>query len=201
MKTTKKGFTLIELIVVIAIIGVLAAILVPSMLGYVRKSKITSANSAAAEVQKAITNALTDADSRGVKCTATGWVKLDNGSFAEDDDAPKSVTKIEKLTDLDTAIAEDVKGYMDKISKIEGIAYINKVACTAVVCTTDGNYVGSYPAGYVDPKDYKKKYASYSTQDVIAEIANTIANDGDLSGDVGDKAMDGSAATLTKSGS
>lgn len=33
------GFTLIELIVVIAIIGVLAAILVPSMLGYISKAK------------------------------------------------------------------------------------------------------------------------------------------------------------------
>jgi len=44
---TKKGFTLIELIVVIAIIGVLAGILVPSMMGYIRKAKrLSDVNSA-----------------------------------------------------------------------------------------------------------------------------------------------------------
>lgn len=36
---SKKGFTLIELIVVIAILGILAAILVPTMLGIVNDSK------------------------------------------------------------------------------------------------------------------------------------------------------------------
>ncbi|MCI7691867.1 MAG: DUF5021 domain-containing protein [Oscillospiraceae bacterium] len=68
----KKGFTLVELVVVIAIIGVLAAILVPTMIGVVQDSNITSANSTAAQIKTQVTTFLTNADTAKYPCRGTG---------------------------------------------------------------------------------------------------------------------------------
>lgn len=61
-KQSKKGFTLIELIVVIAIIGILIALLIPTMLGYVRKSKVKNDVSTANNIGKAVVAVMADND-------------------------------------------------------------------------------------------------------------------------------------------
>ena len=162
MKTTKKGFTLIELIVVIAIIGVLAAILVPSMLGYVRKSKISSANSTASSIYKAINSAITEIDEAGGDIGGTVPISYSNGSWT--DFSPSA-----------NNFGSKVENFFKDISKVDGDikARVEDGSCIAVAVETDATYTGTYPSGVVT----SETYTTYKgNADLALEAAISVYN-------------------------
>ena len=66
-----KGFTLIELIVVIAIIGILAAFLIPSFMGYVKNARASRFNANARSVYSAAQLAIVDMNVAQVEVMAS----------------------------------------------------------------------------------------------------------------------------------
>lgn len=107
-KKNNKGFSLVELIVVIAIMAVLMAVLAPAMLRYVEKSRTQKDDSAAAEVRHAVEIALSDesvydelnGDDATVTIAGTGVITY----------AAKATGKVDKLkSEVDGTVGNPLK--------------------------------------------------------------------------------------------
>jgi type IV pilus assembly protein PilA len=73
MKKLQKGFTLIELMIVVAIIGILAAIAIPAYQDYTVRSKVTEGINLAAAAETTVSEGWQSGDVAGLAAAAGAW--------------------------------------------------------------------------------------------------------------------------------
>ncbi len=106
-KSSKKGFTLVELIVVLVILAILAAMLVPALVGYIDRAKKEKEFQAASTVYTAAQALATEAYGQGK--TSAGAK-----TYAQNTDEIEKLTGIKvKSVEVTMVDAEDegIKGY------------------------------------------------------------------------------------------
>ena len=142
-KKQEKGFTLIEILIAIALLGILSAVVIPNVTGYLSKGEEQAFKSDVASVQAAVDNYYGDPTNRG----ASG------------------ANKGKKLYPLKGTEAEKVSG--GTILSTDGLVWTTATVGFLIDFTklvgTSGNYLKSVPASVAvdNGTSYTGSYAYY----------------------------------------
>lgn len=151
MKNRIRGFTIIELIVVIAIIGILACILIPSMIGFMTNAKATRMNANAKSIYNAAQLAITDSNSAQIGSIQPNCV------YTGSDDAIAHPDGGGKDCDLTNYLGDKFDGYFLFVTDTQGYGCVyalwsaTPIPASAAVHMTDedvkNSLVTSAPRG------------------------------------------------------
>lgn len=147
----RKGFSLVELIVCLVIMAILAAALVPTLIGYIKQTRQSNAkNEAAACVSAAQTMA------------SSAYASGDGKYYDQSSDAAGTAIQILTASDLDAAVtytdADDDADATVQVTTIEKLAEVDKADGDVTSVTITKGVVTQLK--YVDKSGVKVVYNS-----------------------------------------
>lgn len=167
-----KGFTLIELVVVIAIVGVLCALLIPTMMGWTAKSRINTNNSNAKELYNGLMSACVTLEDKGgaaasgtltVNCNKIeSFPDFKSGSMSDSECKELFKSVDEKYDDTSKSIWA-AKFDLTKSSMLTGVVFAQSTK----------RYCGGYPV--VCPEDVKYGTNSDAKLDDLLNYASGVS--------------------------
>ena len=153
MKMTSRGFTLVELMIVIAIIGILATALFPSMTGYLKRSRDTARISGMKDISTALGAFYADKERYPIAIGSATAAAVGTGT---DELAPSKYLPKGMPVDPQTASRNNGAGAATNANYGYGTGTNNSApsyALTAILENANGGNTGAI-TGYVGTSTY-----------------------------------------------
>ncbi|HEU5178392.1 MAG TPA: pilin [Burkholderiales bacterium] len=128
MKTLQKGFTLIELMIVVAIIGILAAVALPAYQDYTIRAKMSEVILAMSSCRTSITEVY---QSGGTAPAANGW--------------GCEITTTSQQTKYVSGVTTDVNGKV--LATVQGIATVVNTSVVTLLPLSNATTPATFSAG------------------------------------------------------
>ncbi|WJN60348.1 pilin [Pseudomonas sp. SO81] len=132
MKAMQKGFTLIELMIVVAIIGILAAIALPAYQDYTVRAKVSEGAVAASALKVGVADMFADRGLAGIQAYAE--------EIANDQDNLTTPDKISEIVIGDDGTITVTMGNIPQLAGGDDLAYVPTIGGAAL---SDENSTGT----------------------------------------------------------